>query len=106
MWVVDVLIDNSIDGRKASYLAYVVSSNTDPTRAPCLLNGSGSIQNSQCMVSGAGSAVSSVSNTLTLTLNITFKAAFTGNRVVYAAGRDSAGGNNTDWQAMGTSTVQ
>jgi len=66
----------------------------------------GSIQNSQCVVSGAGSAGSSVSDTLTLTLNIMFKAAFTGNRVAYAAGRDSAGGNHTHWQASETFTVQ
>ncbi|SPF35519.1 exported hypothetical protein [Candidatus Sulfopaludibacter sp. SbA4] len=115
--VVDVLINNFIDGRQACFLAYVALSNTliliddlgeagGPYAGSMTLNGSGSIQNSQCMVSGAGSAVSSVSNTLTLTLNITFKAAFAGNRVVYAAGRDSAGGNNTDWQALATFTVQ
>jgi hypothetical protein len=44
--------------------------------------------------------------TLTLTLNITFHAASSGNRVLYMAGRDQAGGNNTGWQAMGTWTVQ
>jgi len=116
--VVDVLINSFIDGRQACYLAYVASTNTliliddggeaaGPYAGTMPLNGgSESIQNSQCTVSGTGSAVSSVSNTLTLTLNITFKAAFTGNRVVYAAGRDSAGGNNTNWQAMGTTTVQ
>ncbi|SPF41845.1 hypothetical protein SBA4_280020 [Candidatus Sulfopaludibacter sp. SbA4] len=116
--VVDVLINNFIDGRQACYLAYVAASGAlilldDPGDAAgpyagsmALNGGAGSIQNSQCTVNGAGSAVSTVSNTLTLTLNVTFKAAFSGNRVVYAAGRDSAGGNNTDWQAMGTSTVQ
>jgi len=115
--VVDVLINNFIDGRQACYLAYVASTNAlillddpgdaaGPYAGSIAPGGSGSVQNSQCMVSGAGSAVSAVSNTLTLTLNITFKAAFTGNRVVYAARRDGAGGNNTDWQAMGTSTVQ
>ena len=71
-----------------------------------LNGGSGSIQNSQCTVSGTGSAVNLTPNMLTLTLNIAFKAAFAGNRVVYAAGRDSAGGNNTDWQALATFTVQ
>jgi len=71
-----------------------------------LNGGSGSIQNSQCMVSGAGSAVTPGPGTLKLTLNITFTAAFAGNRVVYAAGRDNAGGNNMDWQAAGTWTVQ
>jgi len=116
--VVNVLINNFIDGRQACYLAYAASTNTliliddageaaGPYAGSMALNGGpGTIQNSQCMVSGSGSAVNSVSNTLTLTLNITFRAAFAGNRVIYAAGRDSAGGNNTDWQAMGTTTVQ
>jgi len=39
-------------------------------------------------------------------LNLTFTGPFSGNRVVYVAGRDQAGGNNTGWQAMGTWTVQ
>jgi len=116
--VVDVLINRFIDGRQACYLAYVASSNSlilidDPGDAGGpyagsmpLNGGSGSIQNSQCMVSGTGSSANLSPNTLTLTLNVTFKAAFAGNRVVYAAGRDSAGGNNTDWQAVATFTVQ
>jgi len=45
-------------------------------------------------------------NTLTLILNIAFKSAFAGNRIVWVAGRDAASGNNTDWQSMGTATVQ
>jgi hypothetical protein len=45
-------------------------------------------------------------NLLTLTPNVAFKASFTGNRILSAAGRDAAGGNNTDWQALGTFTVQ
>ena len=113
-----MLINNFIDGRQACYLAYVVSTNAlilldDPGDAAgpyagsmALNGGAGSIQNSQCMVSGAGSAVSMVSGTLTLTLNITFKSPLAGNRVVYAAGRDAAGANNTDWQALATFTVQ
>jgi len=116
--IVDVLINKSIDGRQACYLAYVASSDSliliddtgdagGPYAGSMVLNGgSGSIQNSQCTVSGTGSTVSFAPNTLTLTLNITFKAAFAGNRVIYAAGRDTAGGNNTDWQAVATFTVQ
>jgi len=116
--VVNVLINNFIDGRQACYLAYVASTNTliliddaGDAAGPyagtmALSGGSGNIQNSQCMVSGAGSGVNSAPDTLALTLNITFKAAFAGNRVIYAAGRDSAGGNNTGWQAVGTTTVQ
>jgi len=72
-----------------------------------VLNGSaGSIQNSQWSVSGAGSSVSLTGTVLSLTLNITFKAALTGNRIAFVAGRDTAGLNNTDWQASGTFSVQ
>jgi len=114
----NVLINSFIDGRQACYLAYVASSNTliliddagdagGPYAGTMVLNGgSGAIQNSQCMVSGAGSAVASSPGTIAVTLNLTFKGAFAGNRVLYAAGRDAAGGNNTDWQSVGTLTVQ
>ncbi|SPF55845.1 exported hypothetical protein [Candidatus Sulfopaludibacter sp. SbA4] len=114
----NVLINNYIDGRQACYLAYVASTNTliliddggdaaGPYAGSMVLNGgSGSIQNGQCMVSGAGSAVASLPYTIKVTLNITFQASFRGNRVLYAGGRDSAGGNNTDWQSVGTVSVQ
>jgi len=114
----NVLINKFIDGRQACYLAYVAASNTlvliddagdagGPYAGSMVLNGgSGAIQNSQCMVSGAGSAVAFAPNTINVTLNITFQASFRGNRVLYAGGRDSTGGNNTDWQSVGTVTVQ
>ena len=116
--VIDVLINHFLDGRQACYVAYVASSKSliliddageagGPYAGSMPLNGgSGSIQNGQCMISSAGSSVTPGVNTLMLTLNVTFTSAFTGNRVIYAAGRDTAGGNNTDWQAMGTVSVQ
>jgi len=116
--VIDVLINNFLDGRKACYLAYSAPANTlflvddageagGPFAGQMALNGgNGSIGNGQCVVTGVGSAVSTAPSTLTLTLNIAFTAAFTGNRVVYVAGRDRAEGNNTDWQAVATWTVQ
>ncbi|SPF56444.1 hypothetical protein SBA4_860023 [Candidatus Sulfopaludibacter sp. SbA4] len=115
--IVNLLVNNFIDGRQACYLAYVASSNTlllvddagdagGPFAGRMVLNGAGGpIQNSQCVIGALSSAVLS-GNTLTLTLNITFTANLTGNQVLYIAGRDAAGGNNTDWQAMGTWTVQ
>jgi hypothetical protein len=57
-------------------------------------------------ITGTGTSVETDGNTLTLTLNLTFKAAFAGNRIFYAAGRDGQDLNNTGWQAMGTWTVQ
>ncbi|HYW43395.1 MAG TPA: FG-GAP-like repeat-containing protein [Bryobacteraceae bacterium] len=116
--IVNILVNNFIDGRSACYLAYVASGKTlllvddagdagGPFAGSMVLNGSaGSIQNSQCSVSGAGSSVSLTGTVLSLTLNITFKAALTGNRIAFVAGRDTAGLNNTDWQASGTFSVQ
>jgi len=116
--VVNVLANRFIDGRQACYLAYVASNNSlllvddagdagGPFAGNMVLNGApGTIQNSQCLVSGLGSSAVSSGNTLTLTLNITFTSAFAGGRVVWAAARDSVGGNNTDWQAVGTLSVQ
>jgi len=57
-----------------------------------VLNGGGTIQNGQCSVNGAGSSAVLSGNNLTLALNVTFQASFTGNRILYAAGRDAAGG--------------
>jgi len=115
--ILNLLINNFLDGRQACYLAYVASSNTlllvddagdaGGPYSPMVLNGGGgSIQNSQCAVSGVGSSALPADHTLTLTLNVTFAGAFSGNRVLYAAGRDSAQGNNTGWQAVGTWTIQ
>jgi len=116
--VVNVLANNFIDGRQACFLAYVASSNTlylvddggdagGPFAGGMVLSGAaGTIQNSQCSVSGTGSSAVASGNTLTLTLNLTFKSGLSGNRIVWVAGRDGAGGNNTDWQSMGTESIQ
>ena len=59
----NVLINNALDGRYACYLAYVPSGNVlylvnDPGTAllpGLVLNGSGTVNNSQCTVNAAGS---------------------------------------------------
>jgi streptogramin lyase len=115
--VVNLLINDFIDGRRACYLAYAVGSNTlylvndagdagGPFAGQMVLNGTGSIENSQCRVIGAGSSAVGSALTLDLTLNVFFKGGFAGNRVLYAAGRDTLEGNNTGWQAVGTWSVQ
>jgi len=116
--VVNVLINKFIDGRQACYLAFVASTETlvlvddsgdagGPWAGSMVLNGrSEAIGNSQCSVSGTGSAVAYSPGAMTLTLNIPFQGGFGGNRVFYVAGRDGAGGNNTGWQAVGTWTVE
>ncbi|MEZ5354030.1 MAG: BACON domain-containing carbohydrate-binding protein [Bryobacteraceae bacterium] len=113
--VVNVLINNAIDGRNACYLAFVRSTSTlvlvndagaagGPFAGSLPIPGSGVIANGQCAISGAGSSASVSGNTLTLVLNVTFQGAFAGNRIVHLAARDVAG-NNTGWLAKGVWTV-
>ena len=110
--VVNVLVNNFIDGRQACYVAYSTPGNTlylvddagdagGPFAGTMMLNGgSSTIQNSQCSISAAGSSADKSGDTLTLTLNLTFKSS--GSRIVWVAGRDTADGNNTGWQSLGT----
>jgi hypothetical protein len=65
------------------------------------LNAQGSIQNGHCLVTGAGTSIQTSGK-----LNLTFKGAFTGNRILCAAGRASQDLNNTGRQAKGRWTVQ
>ena len=116
--VVDVLINNFIDGRNACYLAYAAAPNAlflvddagdagGPFAGGMVLNGAvATIQNSQCSINGAASSAMKNGNTLTLNLNVTFQPGFAGNRIVWLAGRDGSGGNNTGWQAAGTVSIQ
>ena len=108
--VLNVLINNGLDGRQACYLAYVQQSNTlylvndagdagGPYAGSLVLNGSGSANNSQCTISGVGSSMVASGNTLMLTLNMSFSQTFGGNKVVYLAARDTV--LNTGWQTMG-----
>jgi len=106
--ILDILINNFLDGRQACYLAYSQPSNvlyvvndSGSGLSPGLnLTGSGTAGNSQCTVSAAGSSAAGSGTTLILTLNIAFTPAFAGNRVVYAAARDAADANNSGWQSM------
>jgi len=112
--VVDILINGSLDGRQACYVAYSRPSATlylfndaGTGLLPGLaLNGSGSLVNSQCTVGGAGSSVTAGGNALALTLNFSFSPAFAGIKVFYLAARDSQDANNSGWQPMGTWGVQ
>jgi hypothetical protein len=112
--VVNILINDSLDGRNACYLAYSRPDNVlflvndaGTSLLPGLtLNGAGTVSNSQCTVSGAGSSFKVTGNTLTLTLNVSFPAGFSGNRIVYMAARDNADVGNSGWQAMGSWSVQ
>jgi len=65
-----------------------------------VLPGSGTVSNSQCTISAPGSSVSASGNTLTLTLAITFSAAFAGNQVFYLSAQGAS--ITPGWQAAGT----
>ncbi len=117
--VVNVLINSSLDGIGACYIAFAPSSATSgylylvddagdggyANGSPIAFPWSGTLQNSQCTINGTGSSVSASGNTLTLTLSITFNSpSFAGNRVIYMAARNSSTGNS-GWQPMGTWNV-
>jgi uncharacterized repeat protein (TIGR01451 family) len=65
----------------------------------------GTLQNSQCSVSLAGSSAVPNGNVLTLNLAVTFKPAYAGAKNVYMYGADT-GGTNSGWQTRGTWTAQ
>jgi hypothetical protein len=106
--VVNILINNFLDGRNACYLAYsrpagviyLVGDNGGGLSAPLTLGGSGSISNSQCTVNAAGSSATGSGNTLTLVLNMSFNPSFAGNKVTYLAARSTTA--NSGWSALGT----
>jgi hypothetical protein len=107
--VVNILVNNFLDGRHGCYLAYVLASNTlvlvddagdagGPFAGAIVLGNSGTLSNSQCQVT-PGLALGS-GNNFSLTLNITWLTAFAGDKVVYLAARDVSQ-NNSGWQALG-----
>lgn len=110
--VLNILINDFLDGRRACYLAYVrplnvlylVNDTGDGLLPGLVLNGTSSVSNSQCAVYGAGSSATGSGTTLTLTLNIAFSSSFAGNRIMYLAARDAAE-NNSGWVAGGVWNV-
>jgi len=68
-----------------------------------LTPGSGSAQNSQCILNGAASTVSTSGNTLTLNLALTFQSAYSGAKNLYMEAVSPSG--RAPWQQMGTWTV-
>ncbi len=106
--VLNILINNFLDGRQACYLAYsqpmnvlyLVNDAGDALLPGRLLNSAGSVGNSQCTVSWGSTPVAGSGNTLTLTLGISFSSSFAGNKVWYLGARDTLE-NNSGWQALG-----
>jgi hypothetical protein len=112
--VVNVLVNGALDGNHACYLAYsradgvlyLVNDAGNGLLPGMTLNGSGALTNSQCTVSGEGSAASGSDTTLALTLKVSFSSGFAGNRLIYGAARSNGDVLNSGWQAVGSRTVQ
>ena len=116
--VVNILINNFLDGIGACYVAFAPTSATSgylylvddagdggyAGGSPIALPSSGTLQNSQCAINATGSSVLATGNILTLNLAIAFNPAFAGNQVIYLAARNNTTGNS-GWQAVGSVTV-
>ena len=103
-----VIINNGLNGANACYF-YVdptgtVALQSDSGAWTPLTLGSGSVQNSECTISGAGASFISAGITWTLTLPISFKPLFAGPRSTFAYINDRAG-HTPGWQQIGTWTV-
>ncbi|MEZ5354261.1 MAG: hypothetical protein R2762_16610 [Bryobacteraceae bacterium] len=113
--VLNILVNNAVDGRQACYAAFVRSANTlvlvndagdagGPFAGSIAIPGGSNASNSQCRIDASGSVVGSAGKSIFLTLRFTFFAPFRGDRIVYAAARDTVE-NSSGWQAIGTVTV-
>ena len=88
------LVNTALDGRNACYIVYFAPGNLiglfpDNGDAGTInfipLSGNATISNSQCQLNTSGSTVTRAGTRLTLNLNLTFKPAFAGSKVVWMA---------------------
>ena len=107
---VSVLVNTSAATANACSVTYNRAANTlmlltDTGAAPSgsIAPGSGSQQNTQCTLSGAGSSATLAGNILTLNLTLVFQPAFSGNKTVYLQASNVS--DSTGWQQGGTWTV-
>jgi hypothetical protein len=107
---VSVLFNSTMGVANACSVTYTRAANTltlltDAGGAPAgtITPGSGSQQNSQCVLNGAGSSVSTSGNGLTLNLAISFQAAFAGSKTIYLQAANASG--SSGWQSGGTWSV-
>jgi hypothetical protein len=113
--VVNVLVNDWLDGRQACYVAYVPAMNAvflvddagnagGPFAGGVALGTNQTAANSQCTIYGAGSSATLTGTQVRLRLRVQFRSGFAGHRVVYGAVRDQAQ-HNSGWQAVGRRTV-
>lgn len=109
--VINLLLNNALDGRQACYLAYVVPANilylvNDAGTAllPGIpADGTGTLSNGQCTIENP--LAQTFSSTLWLDMRVTPTPGFAGHRLWYVAARDRLGGN-TGWIPAGSWTVE
>jgi hypothetical protein len=110
--IVLALINSTLSGSAACDLTidpvhgYVWLLNDGATAwlGPVTPGAAGTVQNSQCTVSGPGSSLSRSGNTLTANIALTFQPGFTGAKTVYS-NAIAAGGLSSGWLALGAWTV-
>ena len=105
-----ILINGALDGRLACYMGYdhrnnylyLVDDAGGSLLAPITPGvGTGTQQNSQCMISAQGSTVMANGTNYTLNVKVAFLGGFKGLKLVYAASQTTTG-TNSGWQAVNT----
>ena len=108
---VELLINNSLASTNGCHVSYLRASNQLQLRSDNTLSLAGVVtpgvrgyaQNSQCVISGIGSSVSGAGNSLTVTVNVTLKAGWTGTKNLYLRSQD-AGSGISGWTDHGDFT--
>jgi hypothetical protein len=106
-----IVINSSLNGSHSCYIQVTAGSSTvslasddASTWNPVTLGGAGSVQNSQCGISGQTSSVSTNGSSIVLNLALNFTITYVGVRNVYIYAIDNEG-LTLDWQQKGTWTV-
>jgi hypothetical protein len=106
-------MNTAVDAGQACYIAYYAPANLlflypdngDGAQATNIaLSGTNTIENSQCKISAAGSTVTRSGQRLTLNLNMSFKAGFSGPRGIWTAAKPLSGTAST-WTVLGNWVV-
>jgi predicted chitinase len=105
------VINGSLNGVNACYFQYYQGSNSvslandgASSATAGTIGTATTLSNSQCQINLGASSVAGSGNSLTVSLNITFKAAFLGVKNIYMTATNAAG-LSSSWLSMGTWTI-
>jgi hypothetical protein len=112
IYYAEALFQTQIAGQNACFVQYVRATTTlsliadsgNAYAGSAQIGVAGTLSNSQCTVDAGASSVSTSGNTLTLTLALTFKPAFTGGKNIYMGVFNNAN-VFSGWQAEGVWTA-